>query len=110
MEAERIALDMDQAISCGLILNELLSNALQYAFLEADPENTITIHLFTHDGKTTIIEIADNGMGIPFDLDFENIDSMGLQLVYILSQQLQGSIRHIDTNGGTMFRAEFIRR
>lgn len=110
MEVERIALDMDQAIPCALILNELLSNALQYAFSEADPKNTIAIHLFTQDENTTIIEVSDNGMGIPFDLDFENIDSMGLQLVYILSQQLQGSIRNAAAKGGTKLRAEFIRR
>lgn len=101
---EKTNLSLDQAIPCGLIANELISNALKYAFVGKD-EGEIALSIKDRDGKITIC-IADNGIGLPKDLDHENSDSLGLQLVYTLIDQLDATIQ-VDTTIGTKYLITF---
>ena len=99
-----VSLDIDLAIPCGLILNELITNAFKHAFPgKKDGEIRISMH---KDGDGFILKVADNGVGFLTGVDFGNTESLGLQLVTILVKQLQGSI-DIEEDGGTMFIVTF---
>jgi two-component sensor histidine kinase len=94
-----VNLSLDQAIPCGLILNELISNSIKYAF-PGNREGKIRIELYREGGKI-YFNVSDNGVGLPDNLDVENTDSLGLQLVYILISQLDGDITVISKKGTT---------
>lgn len=100
-----IHLNLDTAIPCGLIINEILSNALKYAF----PNNRKgDIYVSMREEKRSIqIEIADNGIGLPDHIDYRNTESLGLQLVVTLVEQINGKIR-LDNKKGTKFVIDFI--
>ena len=103
-EFEKTNLSLDQAIPCGLIANELISNALKYAFVDVDA-GEISVSIRDKDGKIEL-EISDNGIGLPEDLDYENSDSLGLQLVYTLVDQLDATME-VDTTKGTKYLITF---
>jgi two-component sensor histidine kinase len=107
-EAENIWLNIDTAIPCGLIINELVSNALKHAFPNPNPTDEINIEVFpTSDSRFTLI-VRDNGVGFPSELDFRNTESLGLELVCIFTEQLEGTIDCQQTNGvGTTFIITF---
>lgn len=94
-------LDIDQAIPCGLIINELVSNSLKYAF----PDNrtgAIQIELRRTVDHQLTLTVHDNGIGLPPDIDLTTNKTLGLQLASTLTNQLGGSIT-IDRHGGTTF-------
>ena len=99
-----VALDIDTAIPCGLIINELISNSLKYAF-KGEKSGEIKISLTYEDGLYKL-RVSDDGIGLPPEIDFRNTPSLGLQLVVTLTEQLKGSIEHI-TGKGTMFVITF---
>ncbi|MGZ7094995.1 MAG: sensor histidine kinase [Methanobacterium sp.] len=110
VDVEDIKLDVDTAIPLGLIINELLTNSLKYAFPAPDPENNgkdniISISLSKH-GDEYILAIADNGIGFPEDIDYKNNDSMGLELVDNLIEQIDGAMELNEVNG-TEFKIAF---
>ena len=105
-DIERISLDIDTAIPCGLIINELVSNALKYAF-PVEQTGEIAIGLQVADDRTVSLHVRDNGIGIPAALDLTKIDSLGLKLVNDLVHQLEGTIT-LDRNHGTEFEITFI--
>jgi len=86
-----VKLPIDAAIPCGLIVNELISNALKHAFPDGR-KGTVRI-CFTHDndGHATL-SVADDGIGIPHDFSFENSNTLGVQLVYLLAGQIAGTV------------------
>jgi two-component sensor histidine kinase len=87
---EEVYMDIDMAIPCGLIINELVSNSLKYAF----PQNAtgeISIAL-RKSGDKHILQVKDNGVGLPNDFDMELLSSLGLMLVQTLTEQLGGSL------------------
>ena len=91
LEVEEARLSIDTAIPCGLIINELVSNSLKYAF----PDNQtgeICISLQSDQPDHYILTVADNGTSFPPKLDFRRTKSLGLQLVCNLTKQLQGTI------------------
>lgn len=92
-----ILLNIDQAVPSGLILNELLSNALKHAFPSGGP-GKVTVDLTTHSGQIHLT-VSDNGIGFPPDFDFDQTDSLGLQLINTLVDQLDGSIEFNGQNG-----------
>ena len=98
---EGIYLDIDKAIPCGLIINELVSNSLKYAFPDGR-KGEIRIGL-EHSNKVYTLTVGDNGAGLPPGLDFRNTTSLGLQLVNTLVGQLEGTIGLAD-GSGTRFR------
>jgi two-component sensor histidine kinase len=110
LEVVDIFLDIDTAVPCGLIINELVSNSLKHAFKGRTGEGLIKV-LFetTDDGKHYRFSVADNGNGIPEGLDIENASSMGLEIVRILTEQLDGhwTCRSCE---GTEFVIEFPRK
>jgi PAS domain S-box-containing protein len=105
LDLEPVALSVNAAVPCGLILNELASNALKHAFrdgkggvvavsLRADPEGRV--HL----------KVRDNGAGLPKGLDWRRSKSLGLQLVQIFSQQLHADV-NVSASEGTEFMVSF---
>jgi two-component sensor histidine kinase len=88
---EPIVLDIDTAIPCGLIVNELVSNSLKYAF-PFGYRGELCIELHSVSEHEFILIVSDTGIGLPKDLDFKNTKSLGLQLVNSLTHQLNGSI------------------
>jgi len=103
--AKNIYLDIDKAISYGLIINELVSNSLKHAFPRGK-KGEITIDFSTDKNNKYTLVVSDNGIGFPKDLDSKNTDTLGLKLVNILTQQLQGSIK-LDRSQGTKFKITF---
>ena len=105
VDIKDILLDVNTAIPCALIINELLSNSLKYAFPEGI-EGEICIQLSSDkDGKFTLI-VEDNGIGFPKDLDFRKTESLGMQLVIMLVEQLEGTVE-LDKSKGTSFTITF---
>ena len=105
LDIEEITLNIDTAIPCGLIINELVSNALKHAFL-ASQEGKITIVFHAEDSKHLTLIVRDTGQGLPKDFDFNTTKSLGLQLVNILTNQLEGTLE-IDCRSGAEFRISF---
>lgn len=96
---------IDTAIPCGLIVNELVSNSLKYAFPQGRPgEIRITMCRSQEDHFT--LAVADDGIGLPEDLDHRNTPTLGLQLVATLAEQLGGTIE-LSRENGTQFTITF---
>jgi two-component sensor histidine kinase len=104
IDIDDILLEMDTAIPCGLIINELLSNSLKHAFPEGR-EGEVSVELTEDDSKLTLI-VSNNGVSFPKDLDFRSTDSLGLQLVNMLTEQIKGTIE-LDRSSGTVFKITF---
>ncbi|MCB0780824.1 MAG: PAS domain S-box protein [Flavobacteriales bacterium] len=96
-ELQPVDLGLDQAIPCGLILNELISNALKHAF-PGSGEGTIHLRL-SLEGNEVRIEVNDDGVGMPTAFDLEADSNLGLQLVATLVDQLDGSIERTSGPG-----------
>ena len=107
-----IQLGIDKAVPCGLIINELVSNALKHAFPEgAFPEGhhgTIDIAM-RREGKEYTLFVGDDGVGMPRQAEAENTGSIGLQLVDTLIEQIEGSISRGEERG-TQFTIKFTDR
>jgi two-component sensor histidine kinase len=104
IDVEDVSLSINSAIPCGLILNELISNSLKHAFPEGR-EGEIKITLRYIENKIELV-VSDDGISIPEDLDIQNSESLGLQLVIALVKQLEGIIE-LDRSGGTTFKITF---
>ena len=107
IEVDAVTVPIDQAIPCGLVLNELLSNALKYAFPDPDQAGAITVALHPlGDGRVELI-VRDTGVGLPAALDLATVASLGLDLVRdLVTKQLHGEIT-VDRTHGTTFRIMF---
>jgi len=104
-DLESVSVSPDTAIPCGLLLNELLTNALKYAFPgDRTGEISITLHT-SHEGEIEL-GVRDNGVGLPKDLDVGKTDSLGLQLVLSFVDQLLGTIE-IKREQGAEFLIRF---
>ncbi|MCK4761864.1 MAG: GAF domain-containing protein, partial [Candidatus Aminicenantes bacterium] len=100
-----ITMNIDDAIPCGLIINELVTNALKYAF-PGDPDGEITIRLRSGDNNAITLIVSDNGVGLPESLELSEVSTLGLHLVNILSRQLEASVS-IERDTGTRFIITF---
>ncbi len=89
--APNVSMGIDEAVPCGLIVNELMTNALKYAFQDGRKGEIRVGFDIDPDGRARLM-VADNGVGLPVGLDPVNCETMGLQLVCILTRQLGGSI------------------
>jgi PAS domain S-box-containing protein len=105
IETEKVLLDIDLAIPCGLILNELITNALKYAFPDGR-NGTIKVELRARSGYNINLRVADDGVGMPPDFDILKTKSLGLQLVNSLVAQLDGSME-LGNLPGTNFWISF---
>jgi len=104
-QLEDVTLDIDAAIPCGLIVNELVTNATQHAF-GADEKGTIGIDLRTEGSDHLALTVWDDGQGMPPEVDFHRAESLGLRLVRSLVRQIKGSI-DISREGGTRLEIRF---
>jgi len=96
-----VTVSTNAAIPCGLILNELLSNAVKYAF-PGDRTGEINIALYATDEGEIELTVSDNGVGIPEDFDFRKADSLGLELVTMFAEhQLGGTVEFKKRAPGT---------
>jgi PAS domain S-box-containing protein len=95
-----VALAVDKAIPCGLILNELVTNALKHAF--RGRPGTVRVELTRVEGGVRLA-VSDDGVGLPAGLDVRSSESLGLQLVRMLAKQVGGDLR-VEVAGGTCFR------
>jgi PAS domain S-box-containing protein len=98
INVEDIVLEIDSAIPCGLIINELITNCFKYAFPE-DMSGEVNIN-FTKEGKTYKLTIRDNGIGLPAGFDYRQTTTLGMQIASVLTKQLLGSFR-MRSDGGT---------
>jgi len=105
---ENLFFDMDTAVPLGIIVNELVSNSLKHAFMGRD-EGEIRIKLCREESDENTnftLAISDNGVGIPENIDIEDLDSLGFQLVTSLVDQLDGELE-LKRNNGTEFIIRF---
>ncbi len=105
INVDNVNLELDAAIPCGLIINELISNSLKYAF-PAGKKGEICVELHQGNDNRSTLTVSDNGIGFPKDLDFHNTASLGLQIVTALTNQLEGIIE-LNRDRGTEFKIIF---
>jgi two-component sensor histidine kinase len=99
VKAEEMWLNLEEAIPCGLIINELISNALKHAF--PDRESGLIQVEMGQDGAWLHLSVKDDGVGFPKGIDFRNTGSLGLQLVNSLASQLDGTVELLNGMGTT---------
>lgn len=104
LEIDDVKLNMETAVPCGLIISEIVSNSLKYAFPNGMHGEILVSLKSIEDGYELII--SDNGIGLPEELDFDNNKSLGLILVKSLTEQIDGEIT-IHRNHGTEFKIRF---
>ncbi len=95
---EPVYLSVNSAVPCGLLVNELVSNSLKHAF-PADRKGTVEVGLRKDEDGKVELRVADDGVGLPGSLDFRRTESLGLQIVNLLADQLGGAIELGDGNG-----------
>jgi len=104
VDSDHVPLSVDLAIPCGLIISELITNAIKYAFVGRD-YGRITV-LFRGKGDGYLLAVNDDGIGIPESIDISNTRSLGMQLINILSEQIGGEIS-LDRTVGSTFSIAF---
>ncbi|HEX3034662.1 MAG TPA: PAS domain S-box protein [Thermodesulfobacteriota bacterium] len=104
IEVDEIFMNIDKAIPCGLIINEIVSNSLKHAFPGGD-RGEVRVECRENGGSYSLI-INNDGIPFPENVDFRKTKSLGLQLVCALVDQLRGSIELV-RSGGTEFRIKF---
>lgn len=105
LKVNNIFLEVTHAIPCGLILNELLTNIYKHAFTDKKQGKIIISFKQPAENEYELI-VKDNGKGLQEDIDFQNINTLGLQLVKLLTDQIGGSL-HVHRNSGTTFTIRF---
>ncbi|MBA7584083.1 hypothetical protein ES708_26036 [subsurface metagenome] len=103
-DIEDILIDLNRGIPCGLIINELISNSLKYAFPQGK-KGEITISFNYKDDKYILV-ISDNGVGLPKKINLQKVQTLGLTIVNTLVKQLEGTIE-LDGQVGTTFKIVF---
>jgi len=92
-ELNPVVLDIDMAVSMGLIVNELLTNAFKHAFPYQE-QGLIAVKLYKSDGDRRLnLIICDDGVGMPAQINLQDTNSLGLRLVRILAQQLRANLK-----------------
>ena len=104
-DLEGTFLKIDTGVLCGLIVSELISNSLKHAYPDGRKGN-IYISMHSNSSKKYKLIVKDDGVGFPQDIDFRNTESLGLQLVTSLTDQLGGEIE-LERNGTTKFEITF---
>jgi len=114
VEADSLDLGIDTAIPCGLVVNELVSNALKYAYPNGEEgEVFVAFHKINQaapsDSSVFRLVVQDHGVGLPADFDPAQTATLGLQLVHILTNQIRGRLT-IVREQGLAFEIEFIEK
>lgn len=106
LDVEELMLNINTSIPLGLLINELLTNSIKHGFRERD-SGEIYLHMCADGDSHYLLEIGDNGNGIPEDLHIQDTETLGLQLVHSLVDQLSGEIRLDRVKPGTHFVIRF---
>ncbi len=105
LDLQRVPLPIDVAVPCGLVMNELITNALRHGFGDED-SGEIQIVLNHRTDNQVVLSVADNGSGLPDDVDIDTTATLGLRLVRLLADQVGGSLV-IDRARPTRFTLAF---
>jgi two-component sensor histidine kinase len=100
-DVDKVELDLDQAVAVGLIINELVSNALKHAFPDGRAGG-VQVSLKRLAGRACSLVVRDDGAGLPLGHDISRVETLGLQLVQDLTQQLHGTMT-VTCDVGTAF-------
>lgn len=103
---DSVCFDIDTMIPLGLILNEVVSNSMKYAFVEKN-KGLISIVLSNKTLHSYMLEISDNGIGLPIDFTFEKSNTLGIQLIFMLAEQIGGKIE-LENKKGVMYTLIFL--
>ena len=93
-----VSLDVSQSVPLGLILNEAITNAIKYAY-QQNEKGMIQISLVPLNEERLELKIADNGKGLPAEVDTKHAGSLGMQLIKLFSEQLDGDLYFISNPG-----------
>ncbi len=111
VKVEDIRIGIDLAVPYGLIINELVSNSLKYAFPQSwKGKGKIDIIICSTEKGEIELTVRDNGIGFPKELDFRKTESLGLRLVHILAEEQLGGEIKLDRTRGTKFQIKFKRQ
>ncbi|MBI5687060.1 MAG: PAS domain-containing protein [Verrucomicrobia bacterium] len=102
---QSVSMDLDRAVLCGLIVNELISNALKHAFPE-DRTGRIAVELGTTPQEQILLKVSDDGVGLPWGLNLRQTKTLGHQLVFMLTEKLRGTME-VARDHGTSFCITF---
>jgi two-component sensor histidine kinase len=105
LRLENVATDLDQSVSCGLIVNELVSNALKHAFPEGQA-GKIAVELCVSPEGQVALKVSDDGVGLPATFDVHQTGTLGHQLVFMLAEKLHGTVE-VARESGTVFQIVF---
>ena len=106
VEAGNLALDIHNAIPCGLILNEIISNSLKYAFPNGQ-DGTIHISLDLGADDNFMLIVRDDGIGLPVDFEARSANSLGMRLIERLVDQIEGTVERSTSSVGTSYHITF---
>jgi len=105
IDSEEISIGLEQAIPCGLIINELITNAIKHAF-PGDRQGEIRVSFCKGEDGQITLRVADNGIGLPSGMDITRTGTLGMQLVTMLAKQLRGELT-MEGNKGAAFLVRF---
>jgi len=106
IKASGVTLEMDDTMPCGLVINELLSNSLKYAFPDGK-NGEISIEASRDDTGPLVLKVSDDGIGLPDEVDYRNTETMGMRLVTGLVESQLGGRVSLDRTHGTCFTITF---
>ena len=98
LNLENIDLDVAQSVPLGLILNEAITNIVKYAF-QKKQKGLVEIRFSKLDDTNLLLSISDNGKGLPTDFDLSEHNSLGMQLIQLFAEQLEGELHFTNNNG-----------
>lgn len=102
LKGEDVSLNINQAIPCALLINELLTNAYKHAFVGRNKGN-ITVSIKGREAQVSI-KVKDDGIGLPQDFSLEEGESLGINIIGTLVQQLEADLQYNSDEGGTLFK------
>jgi PAS domain S-box-containing protein len=109
INVKKVFLNLDTAVPLGLIINEIISNALKHG-IQGDNKGELMIHLLEVTPSFYKLKIGDNGVGIPKGVDISTSESLGFTLITSLIEQLDGNYKLTSSSKGTLYDIEFYRQ
>lgn len=110
LDLEPVMISLDQAVPCGMVVNELITNAIKHAF-PTQTEGTVSIRLSEDSSQQKVrIIVSDNGIGLPDSYDLKKENSMGSTIIDLLIQQLKADLKYSGTGKGSTFELVFTKK